>query len=317
MTASPRAYSNCATTGSVPVRSRPTSAAAAVLAAVVALFAAGCGGTDKASPGGAPAAREAQRIVPLNGDIAEIVFALGLGDDVVGTDTSATYPETAAAKPKIGYQRQLSAEGILSLRPTIAIGTAEAGPPEVIEQLRTAGVKVEIVPAPSTVDDIPQRIQAVADKLGVADSGRTLAEKTAGEIDAAKATIPAGATPPRVAFLYLRGATTAMLGGIGSRADALIRAAGAVDAGTEAGVQGYKPITPEALATAKPDVILLLDGGLASVGGVDGVLKLPGVAQTPAGAAKRIVALDDQYLLGMGPRSGSALRDLVAKLYAK
>ena len=68
--------------------------------------------------------------------------------------------------------------------------------------------------------------------------------------------------------------------------------------------------------TAKPDVILLLDGGLQSVGGVDGVLKLPGVAQTPAGAARRIVSLDDQYLLGLGPRGGAALKDLIAKLYS-
>jgi iron complex transport system substrate-binding protein len=294
---------------------------AAVLAAALVL--AGCGGDahgsgqDSAQGSGSAneGTREPQRIVPLNGDIAEIVFALGLGAEVAGVDTSATYPAEAAAKPKIGYQRQLSAEGILSLRPTIALGTAEAGPPEVIDQLKKAGVKVEILPIPSTVDAIPQRIRDVAEKLGVADVGKTLADTAKSEIDAAKASIPSGAAKPRVAFLYLRGTTTAMLGGVGTRADAMITAAGATDAGTEAGVRGYQPVTPEALVTAKPDVILLLDGGLQSVGGVDGVLKLPGVAQTPAGAAKRVVSLDDQYLLGLGPRAGGALKDLIAKLH--
>jgi len=289
--------------------------AAVALAVAAALAPAGCGGTGGPAPAANSADRQPERIVPLNGDIAEIVFALGLGGEVVGVDTSATFPTEAASRPKIGYQRQLNAEGLLGLRPTVAVGTAEAGPPEVIEQLRNAGVRVEIVSTPRTVDAVPQRIRDVADKLGVADAGRELAERTAAGIAAAKATIPTGKPAPTVAFLYLRGTSTAMLGGVGSRADAMITAAGAVDAGTRAGVKSYAPITPEALATAKPDVLLLLDGGLKSVGGVDGLLKLPGVAQTPAGAARRVVALDDQYLLGLGPRSGAALKDLIARLH--
>jgi iron complex transport system substrate-binding protein len=285
--------------------------------AVVALGATGCGADDStAQPAeGSAADRQPMKIVPLNGDLAEIVFALGLGAEVVGVDTSATYPPEAKSKPKIGYQRTLNAEGIISLGPTIALGTEEAGPPEVIDQLEKAGVKVEILTSPKTVDDIPKRIQEVADKLGVSGTGKELATRASGEIDAAKASIPANKPPLRVAFLYVRGPSTAMLGGIGTRADAMITAAGATDAGTAAGVQGFKPITPEALVTAKPDVILFLDAGLASIGGVDGALKLPGVAQTPAGAGKRIVSLDDQYLLGLGPRGGNALKDLIAKLY--
>jgi iron complex transport system substrate-binding protein len=289
-------------------------------AAALAFGVAGCGSTgndDGPAPAaaGSAAARSPMKIVPLNGDLAEIVFALGLGAEVVGVDTSATFPPEAAAKPKIGYQRTLNAEGIISLAPTIALGTAEAGPPEVIDQVKKAGVKVEIVTTPKTVDDIPKRIQDVADMLGVPAKGKEVADRTKGEIAAAKASIPANKPPLRVAFLYVRGPSTAMLGGIGTRADAMITAAGATDAGTAAGVQGYKPITPEALVTAKPDVILFLDAGLASIGGVDGALKLPGVAQTPAGAGRKIVSLDDQYLIGLGPRGGNALKDLVAKLY--
>src|SRR5262245_56941631 len=131
-----------------------------------ALGVAACGGSSQEeTPAAADQTREAQRIVPLNGDLAEIVFALGLGAEVVGVDTSATYPAEAAAKPKIGYQRQLAAEGILSLKPTIALGTAEAGPPEVIDQIRQAGVRVEIMETPTSVGAIPKRIQDVADKL--------------------------------------------------------------------------------------------------------------------------------------------------------
>lgn len=288
----------------------------AAAAAALVIAAAGCAGDETTdAPTAAGAARQPMKIVPLNGDLAEIVFALGLGDEVVGVDTSATYPKEAGTKPKIGYQRTLNAEGIIGLQPTIAVGTAEAGPPEVIDQIRKAGVTVEILDTPKTVDDIPARIQAVADKLGVSAKGRELAGKATSEIKAAKESIPANKPALRVAFLYVRGPTTAMLGGVGTRADAMITAAGATDAGTQAGVQGFKPITPEALVTAKPDVLLFLDAGLQSIGGVDGALKLPGVAQTPAGAARRIISLDDQYLLGLGPRGGNALKDLIAKLY--
>lgn len=276
------------------------------------LMLAGCAGK---TPEPAAQSVAAQRIVPLTGDVAEIVWALGLGDQVVGVDTSALYPAEAAAKqPKIGYQRQLSAEGILSLKPTIAIGTAEAGPPEVIEQLKQAGVRVETVSVPSTVDDVPARIRAVAKALGVAAQGEALASTTAAEITVAKKT-PTG-SGPRVAFLYVRGLQTAMLSGTGTRAATMLSATGFVDAGATSGVQGYKNITPEALAAAKPDVLVLLDAGLQSVGGIDGLLKLPGVAQTPAGANRRIVSLEDSYLLNLGPRTGSALRDLIAKVTA-
>ncbi|GIH10360.1 hypothetical protein Rhe02_84270 [Rhizocola hellebori] len=282
---------------------RVIALAAALLVAMTA-----CGQAE-AEPQAAPQA--VQRIVPLTGDIAEIVWALGLGDQVVGVDTSALYPAQAAAKePKIGYQRQLAAEGILSLQPTIVIGTPEAGPAEVITQIKQAGIRTEIVALPTTVDDVAQRIKTVAGLLGVSAEGDQLAAKVAKEIADAKGT----SSPTRVAFLYVRGAGTAMIGGTGTRASAMIAATGFVDAGATSGVQGYKTITAEALAAAKPDVLVLLDAGLESIGGVDGVLKLPGVAQTPAGAAKKIVSLEDTYLLNLGPRTGSALKDLRAKV---
>ncbi|MGD9892387.1 MAG: hemin ABC transporter substrate-binding protein [Dehalococcoidia bacterium] len=258
---------------------------------------------------------DVSRIIPLNGDIAEVIWALGLGDNVIATDTSATYPEAATTLPKIGYQRQLSAEGVLSLNPTLVIGNEAAGPPAVIEQIRGAGVPVVILPSATTLDGAVEKIRAVAAALGVPERGGQIAAQTQTEIAAAQALAATATSKPRVAFLYVRGAATQQLGGKGTSADALIAAAGGVDAGSEAGVQGFKPLTPEALVTAQPDVLLLLMAGLESVGGVDGLLTLPGVAQTPAGKNRRVLDYDDQYLLGMGPRVGQALMDLVKGLH--
>lgn len=258
---------------------------------------------------------DVSRIVVLNGDLTEVVYALGLGENVVGVDTSATYPPEAKEKPKIGYQRSLNAEGILSLQPTVIIGSELAGPPPVIEQIRGAGVPVVLFKTVSSLDDVTRKINDVATALGVPNRGKLLADETKREIDEALALAAKAKSKPRVAFLYLRGSTTQVMMGKGSGADVLITAAGAIYAGAEAGIAGSKPLTPEALVSAAPDVILVLTAGLQSVGGVDGLLQIPGVAQTPAGQQRRVVDFDDQYLLGLGPRAGKALKELIQALH--
>jgi heme transport system substrate-binding protein len=260
--------------------------------------------------------KDVSRIVPLDGDIAEVIFTLGLTKNVVGVDTSATYPAKTVAKlPSIGYQSQLSAEGILSLKPTVVVGSTDAGPPAVIQQLRDAGVTVVIIPRYVDLDAGAEKLRAVGKALGVPKRGEKLAKQVEGQIALAKKEAAKATSKPRVAFLYVRGSQVQMIGGKGSGADALIQAAGGIDAGTEAGIQGFKPLTAESLVAAQPDVLLLLSAGLQSVGGIDGLLKLPGVAQTPAGKARRVLAYDDQLLLGLGPRTGAALRMLVRGLH--
>ena len=260
---------------------------------------------------------DVSRLVVLNGDIAEIVFALGLGANVVATDISATYPAEAKVLPKIGYQRTLNAEGILAQRPTVVLGDEGAGPPPVLDQLRSTGIPVVQLATAKDIGAPAAKIRAVAGALGVAESGERLAAATQAQIDSARnaADDRAGGHRPRVAFLYLRGTTTLMLGGKGSGADAVVTAAGGVDAGTEAGISGFAPLTAEALVAARPDVLLLLSAGLESVGGVDGLVGLPGVAQTPAGQARRVLHYDDLYLLGLGPRTGLAVADLAKGLH--
>jgi iron complex transport system substrate-binding protein len=258
---------------------------------------------------------DVSRIVPLNGDLTEVVFALGLGKNVVGDDYTATYPPEAQKLPKIGLQTMLSAEGILSLKPTVVIGNDTAGPPAVLDQIRSAGIPLVIIKYPSTLDGVGPKIRLVAQALGVPDRGEQLAQHTQQEIAAAQALAKKATSRPRVVFLYLRGTQVQDIGGKDFGSNGLIVAANAVDAGAEAGIVGLQPLTAEALVAAKPDIILTLDGALQSVGGVDGLLKLPGVAETPAGQNKRIVHFDDQYLLGLGPRAGQALMDLVKALH--
>ncbi|WP_326635840.1 ABC transporter substrate-binding protein [Streptosporangium sp. NBC_01755] len=307
----------CGSTAETSAEAAPETSAPAASTAPAAQ---GLPVTVQSADGSSVEVKDASKIIPLTSDVAEIVFALGLADRVVGVDLSAMGLPEARQKPQIGYQRALAAEGILSLKPTVLLGTEEAGPPPVIEQLKGAGIPVVMVPSGAGgVDEVPAKIELIGKALGVPDKGAELAAKTKSEIDAARAkAAAAGTEKPRVAFLYLRGQSkTYQIGGTGTRADAMIAAAGAEDAGTGAGVQGYKPITAEAMVKAAPDHILVMKMGLESVGGVDGLLKLPGVAETPAGKNKRIVSLDDLELLGMGPRTGQAIGKLVTAFQAK
>lgn len=330
------------------LRVLPRSAAILAVAVLPAVAFAACGGGDdtpaaptatavSSSPTAAPSAAgeaapilpasvidkdgtavqvtDLSRIVVLNGDLAEVVYALGMGDRVVGLDSSATYPPEAQAKQNIGYQRSLSAEGILSLKPTLILGTELAGPPAVIEQVKGAGATMVLFKDVTTLDGITKKIEDVGAALGVPGRANVLVAKAQADLDAAMALAKTATSEPNVAFLYLRGASTQFIMGSGSGADVMITAANAKDAGVAAGVKGSAPITPEALVAAQPDVILVLSAGLESVGGVNGVLQIPGVAQTPAGRAGRIVDFDDQYLLGLGPRAGLALMDLVKALH--
>ncbi|NHC45150.1 heme/hemin ABC transporter substrate-binding protein [Motilibacter aurantiacus] len=259
---------------------------------------------------------DASRIIPLTGSIAEVVFSLGLGDNVVGRDIATTFQE-AEGLPVVTHAHDVSAEGVLALKPTVLLADTDTGPSEALDQLRASGVPVVVLDTATGLDDVLPRITAVAEALGVPTAGAELAARTTAEIEAAQAKVSAGVPKPRVAFLYLRGtAGVYLLGGKGSGADSLITAAGGEDAGTALGLDAFTPITTEALVAARPDVILVMSKGLDSVGGVDGMVRIAGIAQTPAGRDRRVVSVEDGVLLSFGPRTAQVIGDLVEQLHA-
>ncbi|WP_419842033.1 heme/hemin ABC transporter substrate-binding protein [Candidatus Poriferisodalis sp.] len=251
-----------------------------------------------------------ERIIPLDGDLAEVVFALGFGQQVVATDVSATYPPAADALPKIGYQRDLAAETIAAHAPTLLLATDIAGPPEALDDLRRLGYPLVIVPNEATPDGAGRKIRAVAAALGIPDKGETLAAEVDAAIAAAALRADADIARPRVLALYVRGAIAQLVLGQASNTHWLIEAAGGVDVGAAMGVQDSAPISAEAILAAAPDVLLVPAAGLATVGGIDGLLDIGGLGQTPAGLHRRVLVYDDQLLLGNGPRTAQLLAQL-------
>jgi iron complex transport system substrate-binding protein len=260
----------------------------------------------------------AARVIPLSGSLAETVFALGLGDHVVARDISTTFDE-ADDLPLVTRSHDVSAESVLSLSPTLVLAQTDTGPPEALDQIRAAGVPVVVFDLPMTIADTYTRIDGVAAALGLPGEGDALEARTRAAMEQAADAIPTDHQPPRVAFLYLRGsAGVYLLGGKGSGADSMIEAAGAVDAGTELGLdRAFTPLTSEALAAAAPDVILMTTTGLESVGGIEGLVQIPGVAQTPAGRDRRVITEEDGLLYSFGSRTPEALSRLISQLYAE
>jgi iron complex transport system substrate-binding protein len=260
--------------------------------------------------GAAPAAAAGPRIVTAGGAITETVFALGAGARVVGVDTSSLYPPEVSKLPRVGYQRTLSAEGILALAPDLVVLSDEAGPPAVIEQLRRTGVRVMQTSGAKTIEEAAARITAIGAALDL--PAAALATQVRREAHAARARVPDGG--PSFVLVYARGAGTLMVAGEGAQGVAMVELAGGRNAVT--GFSGFKPLSAEVLIAAAPEVIVVPSRGLATLGGEAGLLALPGVADTPAGRARRIVAFDDLLLLGFGPRLGPAIDELSSRLRA-
>jgi iron complex transport system substrate-binding protein len=251
--------------------------------------------------------KDTSRILTLGGPVTEIVFALGAGEKVIATDTSSYFPAQAEKLPKVGYQRSLSAEGVIAQKPSLILGTTEAGPPAAIKQIRDSGITTLILPAEPTVQGAKNKILAIGKAFGLERRAEALARSI--DLDLSEAKVYASSrNRPKVVFVYARGAGTLLVSGKGSSADGMIKLAGAVNAVQS--YEGYKPLTAEAMVAANPDYIMFLTNGLESIGGVEGALKLPGIALTNAGKNKRIVHMDDLYLLSFGPRLGKAVLDM-------
>ncbi|PKV42791.1 iron complex transport system substrate-binding protein [Janthinobacterium sp. 61] len=257
---------------------------------------------------------KARRIVSVGGALTEIIYALEAQGELVGVDTTSLYPAVAQQLPQVGYARTLSAEGVLSLAPTQLIATEEAGPQAVLRQVRDAGVPVAVLNANNKFEGLLARVKQVGQITGRTDPAARLAQALQQQWNGALAKVGQRShAPVRVLFILAHAPNQVMVGGRETGADAMLAYAGAVNVmGGQGGFSGYKPLTPEAVIAARPDLVLVTDQGLKASGGVDGILKLPGLAQTPAGRKHRIVSLEAMLLLGFGPRMPQALADLDA-----
>lgn len=246
----------------------------------------------------------ADRVVSLGGSVTEIVYALGAGDRLVADDASSMYPEAATRLPRVGYYRNVSLEGILSQEPDLVLASDSAGPPHVLERVRSMGVPMVMVPDEPGVDSLYARVRTIADALGVSQAGAALQEHIRKSLETAQS----GETTSKRALVVVHRGGPLMAAGSGTSVDALLQLAGLRN--VMSSTSGYKPLSEEALLALEPDIIFTTTASVESAGGIEVFRNRPGVAATPAAKQGRVRAVDDLLLLGMGPRVGEAVVQL-------
>jgi iron complex transport system substrate-binding protein len=249
------------------------------------------------------------RVVVLANGVAEIIQSLNAQAIIVGRDISST-EDSLADIPIVTSGHQVLPEKVIALKPELVVIDASTGPKAAIETIKLAGISVVQTPESWSLADLPLKVRAVGKAIGAQDQAEELIKQLDQSLK-----IAAVSNSPRVAFLYLRGTSSVyLIGGAGSGADSLLTAIGAIDVGAQTLDRPFSTLTAESLAALNPDVILVMSKGLESVGGVQGLLKLPGVAQTAAGKNSAVIDVDDSLLLSFGPRTPSLVAALAKAL---
>lgn len=258
-------------------------------------------------------AYDTSRVVTVGGSLTEIVYALGEEGRLIARDSTSVFPPEALALPDIGYMRALSPEGVLSINPSTILLLEGSGPPEALDVLRKASVPLVTVPEKFDRAGILEKIAVVGDVLGVGDKAGKLADRVAADIDAAQAATAGIENRKKVLFVLSLQGGRVLASGTGTAADGIIALAGGVNA-VDA-YPGYKQLSDEAIIEAAPDVILAMDRGGDHETQADQILSHPAIAATPAAANRQVVRMDGAFLLGFGPRTAEAARELASALY--
>lgn len=248
-----------------------------------------------------------ERIVALGGDVTEIVYALGAESSLVARDSTSQWPQATNALPDVGYLRQLNAEGILSVRPTLVLASDQAQPSLALKQVEQSHVRVVTVPGTPDLRAIDEKVRVIAQATHHEAQGETLRNS----LRQALAALPSTPLNKRVLFILSHGGMTAMAAGQQTGADAAIRAAGLQNA--MQGFTRYQPLSQEGVMASQPDLVVISQDGLNAQGGEENLWKLPGLAQTPAGRSKQVLAIDDMALLGFSVRTPKAIQQLRAR----
>ncbi|UBM26029.1 ABC transporter substrate-binding protein [Pseudomonas sp. p1(2021b)] len=258
-----------------------------------------------------------KRWVSAGGALSEWISALGGEPRLVGVDTTSQHPASLKALPSIGYQRALSAEGILSLRPDVLVGTEEMGPPPVLAQVRKAGVRVELLSGKAELDVVDSNLEQLGKLLGAEQKAAELSAEYHQQLEAVQAKVKqaqASGKVPGVLLLVGHAGAKPLMAGRGTSGDWLLRQAGARNLADH---QGYRNFSVETLAALDPDVVVFSDRALEGEQAMQALLKEnPALAASRAARDKRLVSLDPTLLVGgLGPRLPTTLNGLVEAFY--
>lgn len=258
---------------------------------------------------------DTSRIVAIGGSVTEIVYALGEEARLIARDSTSVFPEEALALPDVGYIRQLSPEGVLSVNPNLILALEGSGPPEALDVLQKASIPVVTIPEQFSREGIVEKVRVIGEVLGVEEKAASVASQIDADLESAETAAASVENKKKVLFVLSLQGGRILASGTDTAANAIISMAGGENAVTD--YAGYKQLTDEAVIEAAPDFILAMDRGGDHATQVDELVTHPALAATPAGRDAKVVRMDGAFLLGFGPRTAAAARDLADALYGK
>ncbi len=253
-------------------------------------------------------AADTSRLVVIGGSLTEIVFALGKGGSVIGVDQTSVWPPEVKALPQVGYYKKVSAEGVLSLAPTLVMAYRDAEPASALRQVEQAGIPVVLFERSPPMRALEDNIGAVGRLLGTEREAEALRRSLDEQVAAVGRTVAGVKNKPRVLFVLNYDPSQTVVAGAGTIAGQLIEMAGGINAAGD--VTGFKPLNGEMVTAAAPDLVLTVEERWEGIGGAAGMVRLPGMSATPAGRNGRFAPMPGPLMLGLGPRLGEALRRL-------
>ena len=257
---------------------------------------------------------DASKIAVAGGSVTEILYFLGQEHRIIAVDSTSNFPEQAKSFPSVGYVRSLSAEGILSLQPSLVLGESDMGPDAIVKQIRNTNVSVVTVPKAVTADGIVEKIRCVANVIGepklaeklIRDNLTTQLERLQKKQSSDASYIP------RVALLLMFSESSPIVAGNNTSGQGVLNMVGAENVFQN--IEGWKPVSMEAIIQANPDFVVITNRGVNSAGGLQAIYDHPGIRLTHAGRYQKIIALDGMSLLGFGPRTLSTAVGLLENL---
>ena len=260
-------------------------------------------------------AKDTSRIVVAGGSITEILFFLNESKNIVAVDTTSNYPDDAKSYPSIGYVRALSAEGVLSLNPTLIIGENDMGPENVLEQLKKTKIELRVLDERNTIKGIEDKISCIASILGKDDDST---KNTSLEKSVSKLKIISKANSKKnirgLVILMMQGTSPVVAGRNTSGGD-FLKMIGSKN--TMSSFEGWKPAGKEAILLSNPNFILITKRATRNYGSLNSFLKESGIEMTEAARTQNVFSLDGMSFLGFGPRTINSGLEISNKIYEK
>jgi iron complex transport system substrate-binding protein len=257
---------------------------------------------------------DASRIVSVGSDITETLYALGAEPRIVAVDTTSLFPSRALKEKKsVGYMRALSTEGVLSVGASLVLASQRSGPPDVIKALKASRLPVVLLKEGERSADISEKIRLIGRLIGEQTKAGELAARVDAEFEQLAGLRKRIGSRKRAVFALTVQSGRITVGGRDTSADLIFGLAGLTNGA--AGLSGYKPVGEEGLIEMAPDILIIPRPRGGGAPDASAVRRMSGAGATPAGKTGRIVEMDALYLLGLGPRTPSAARDLMSVAY--